>query len=91
MIPNIDRCPLDGALLRERTVGINEPSKFVHTDGATHGGLLEFAGRLEAVLARLAETLAPAMAELNATAHRAVLAVQAIECPRFPSLDGEGR
>lgn len=89
--PNIGRCPLDGALLRERTVGINEPSKFVHTDGTTHGGLLEFAETFSATMAKLTEALAPIVAELNASVRQFGVAAQAIEWPQFPSLDGEGR
>jgi hypothetical protein len=82
------RCPLDGAPLREWTEAVNEPPKYVHVDGTTHGGLLEVAETFNATMAKLEESLAPLVAELNASLQRFTIAAKAIEWPRFPSRDG---
>jgi hypothetical protein len=95
-VTDAGRCPLDGAPLRSWSHQANGPSTYVHADGTTHGGLVEFAetwaATLAETMAKLREALEPALAELNASAQRAVAALQAIEWPRFPPVkaDTEG-
>ena len=81
-----DRCPLDGAPLREWTEPVNAAPTYVHADGTTHGGMLELVEKWEASMARLGEQIHALMPAFEAQARSGLAVAGAIEWPTFPPL-----
>jgi hypothetical protein len=78
--PNIGRCPLDGAPLREWTMPINSDPTYVHTDGHAHGGLLELAEKWDAALPLLGARVAALRPQMEAQSRAGLAMARALEC-----------